>query len=240
MAETITMYTVFLSLLFVLIIIFLVVAALAEKKYKNVVITEKIKCRGYYQSISLLWIFVFVVMVMCIIGGISLENIGLRSMSFNYNIWFTIVILTLSGLAVIFFSYQTILLLTSAKAKEDAKKQISMNEGVGQSLPQTKKEKWLFSILSLSAGICEEIIFRGFLVFLLQAIFPDISILLIILMTSVTFGIFHLYQGFKGVIKTGIFGAFLMCLVLVTDSLIIAMLLHFLLDFSSTFLLSEG
>ena len=233
------MYIVFLSLLFVLIAIFLLVAALSEKKYKNVVITEKIKCRGYYQSITLLWSFVLVVFIMCFIGSISLADIGLRGVSFNYNIWFTAITLILSGLLIIFFSYQTILLLTSAKAKEDAKKQIATNEGAGQSLPRTKKEKWLFSLLSLSAGICEEIIFRGFLVFILQAIFPDFSIFLVVLITSAVFGIFHLYQGLQGVIKTGIFGAFLMCLVLVTDSLIIAMLLHFLLDFSSTFLISE-
>ena len=235
----ITMDIVFLSLLFILIAVVMVVAALSEKKYKGVVITEKIKCRGYCQSIALLWGFVSVVFVMCLIGNIRLEDIGLRWISFKYNNWFTAVTLILSGLSLGFLLYQTIILLTSAKAREEAKKQLVTSEGAGQSLPRTKKEKWLFSFLSLSAGICEETVFRGFLAFLLQAIFPNIPIYLIVLIPSVVFGIFHLYQGLQGVIKTGIFGVLLMCLVLVTDSLILAMLLHFLLDLSSAFLLSE-
>ena len=233
------MHIVFLSLLFILLAVMMMVAAWSEKKYRGVVITEKIKCRGYCQSIALLWGFVLVIFIMCLIGNISLEEIGLRLISFKYNIWFSAVTLILSGLLLAFLSYQTILLLISAKSREEAKKQIATGEGAGQSLPQTKKEKWLFSFLSLSAGICEEIIFRGFLLFLLQAIFPAIPIYLIVLIPSVIFGIFHLYQGLPGIIKTGVLGALLLCVVLVTDSLILAMLLHFLGDLSSTFILSE-
>jgi membrane protease YdiL (CAAX protease family) len=217
----------------------MVVAALSEKKDRDVVITEKIKCRGYCQSIALLWGLASVVFMLCFIGKISLEDIGLRRISFNYNIWFTVTILILSGLALAFLLRQSILLLTSAKAREDAKKQIVAGEGVGQVLPRTKKEKWLFTLMSFSAGTCEEIIFRGFLVFLLQTVFPGLPIYLIVLIQIVIFGFFHLYQGLQGVVKTGITGAFLMCLVLVTDSLILAMLLHFLIDFSSAFILSE-
>jgi membrane protease YdiL (CAAX protease family) len=63
-------------------------------------------------------------------------------------------------------------------------------------------------------------------------------IYLIVLIQSVIFGFFHIYQGLQGVIKTGIGGALFMCLVLVADSLIPAMLLHFFFDFSSAILLS--
>ena len=130
-------------------------------------------------------------------------------------------------------------MLTSAKYREEAKKQIVDGEGDTNMLPRTKKEKRLFSFLSFSAGVCEELIFRGFLVFLLLAIFPVIPIYFIILIPSVIFGIGHSYQGLQGVIKTGGFGALLMCLFLVTDSLLLAILLHFLTDLSSAFLLSD-
>lgn len=232
------MYIVFLSLLFILLATITTVAALSEKKYIGVVITEKIQCKGYCQSIALLWGSVSVVFIMCLIGNISLGDIGFRLIKYKYNIWLTAVTLMISGLSLAFLLYQTILLLTSTKAKEEAKK-LATGKGVSQSFPRTKKEKWLFSLLSFSAGTCEEIIYRGFLVFLLQAIFPGIPIYLIALISSVMFGIFHLYQGLQGVIRTGVVGAFLMCLVLVTDSLILAILLHFLLDLSSTFLLTE-
>jgi len=232
------MYIVLLSVLFILLAVTTLAAALSEKKDRAVIITEKMKCRGYYQSIALLWGLAVAVFIMCLIGSISPGDIRLQLISFNHSTWFTTVILILSGLLLAFLLYQTILLLTSAKSRGEAKK-LDTGEGAGQSLPRTKKEKWLFSFMCLSAGICEEVIFRGFLAFLLQMIFPGIPILLVVLITCVIFGFFHIYQGLQGVIKTGLFGALLMCLVLVTDSLIPAMLLHFSLDFSSTFLLSE-
>ena len=43
----------------------------------------------------------------------------------------------------------------------------------------------------------------------------------------------------KGVIGTGLLAVLFMCLFLVTDSLILAILLHFIVDFSATFILSE-
>jgi membrane protease YdiL (CAAX protease family) len=93
--------------------------------------------------------------------------------------------------------------------------------------------------VALSAGVCEELIFRGFLLFLFRSIFPGIPIYLVVLIPTVVFGIGHLYQGLQGVIKTSIIGALFMCLYLATDSLILVMLLHFFMDFSATFLLSE-
>ena len=232
------MHLVFLSLLIILLAVESVATALLEKKNKAVVVTEKIRCRNYCRTIAVLWGFVLAVFIMCLMGHIGFEDIGLRPISFKYNAWFTAVILILSGLSLALFLYQTIRLLTSEKTKEEAKK-LDTGEGVSQWLPRTKKEKWLFSLLSLSAGACEEIIYRGFLVFLLLAIFPGIPLYLLVLIPSVVFGIGHLYQGLQGIIKTGVFGVLFMCLVLVTDSLILAMLLHFLLDFSSTFIFSE-
>ena len=77
------------------------------------------------------------------------------------------------------------------------------------------------------------------MVFLLQTIFPGIPIYLIVLIPSVIFGIGHFYQGVHGVIVTGVVGAVFMGLFLVSGSLIPGMVLHFLSDVSSTFLLSE-
>ena len=233
------MHILFLSLLLISFAIIVRISTITEKKHRNVKMTEKTKCKDYYQTIAMLWGMVFVVFIMCLIGGINPGNIGVRPMSFHYPIWFTATILVISGLLIAIMLVQSIQLLTSAKAREEAKNKIAAEEGAGQVLPRTKKEKRLFVLVSLTAGICEEIIFRGFMVFLLQSIFPGLPIYLIVIIVSVIFGAAHLYQGWQGTIKTGVTGIFLMCLVLVTDSLILAMLVHFLIDASSTFLLSE-
>ena len=211
-------------------------AALEIKKQQDAPVTEKEKCRTYYQSIIALWGAAFVVFIMCFIGKISLEDIGFRQIRFNYGFWFTAVTLALSGLFLANGLYNLIFSLVSAKfRKTEAKK----TPGV-EMLPRSKKEKWIFSFVALSAGVCEEIVFRGFLLFLILSIFPNIPIYLIVLIPSALFGIWHLYQGLKGVIGTAILGALCVCLYLVTDSLILVMLLHFCTDLVATFLVSEG
>jgi membrane protease YdiL (CAAX protease family) len=159
--------------------------------------------------------------------------------SFKQNIWFTTITLGFCGIAMAYLLYQTISLLTSPKAREKAREQIKDGEGAGMMIPRTRKEKRLFTFLSLSAGICEEIIYRGFLVFLVQSIFPGLPVWLMVFIPSAIFGIGHFYQGWKGILTTGAMGAVFMCVFLVTDSLFLCMALHFLMDFSSAFILSE-
>jgi membrane protease YdiL (CAAX protease family) len=228
------MYILFLSLLLLGFITMAVLGILEKKKPKNAAITEKTRCKDYIQGIAILWGITFAVFVMCLIGNISLKDLGFRQISFKYNIWFTAVTLILCGLSFVYFIYQLISSLVSAKFREKANSQ-----SAGGILPRTKKERWLFSFLALSAGICEEIIYRGFIVFLLQIIFPYMPIYIIILIVIIIFGISHTYQGFQGIIGTGILAILFLCLFLVTDSLILAMFLHFIVDFSATFLLSE-
>jgi len=239
----ISMYVVFLVILFVFALIPTVDALIERKKPEpednDAVITEKMRCKGHLQSIAFLWGGVLAVFVMCLIGGINPKDIGLRLFNFQYNIWITAIALVLCGLACAFLLYQTILPLVSQKQREEAKKQLADDKRAGavKALPRTKKEKLSFSLLAFSAGTCEEILYRGFMAFLLQAVFPGIPIYLVVLIPSVIFGIGHFYQGAQGVIMTGTAGAVLMCLFLVSGSLIPGMALHFLGDFSSTFLL---
>jgi membrane protease YdiL (CAAX protease family) len=236
------MYIIFLSLLLVLFIVIGIMQAIDKsrrKKAGNVALTEKMRCKEYRSSILFLWCVVVGILILCFIGDISLNDLGLRLFKFEQNIWFTAITLGLCGIALVFLLYQTISLLTSSKAREKAKEQIKDGEGVGMMIPRTKKEKRWFALLSLSAGICEEIIYRGFLVFLIQAVFPGLPIWLMILIPSVIFGVGHFYQGAKGMLMTGMIGMVFMSVFLVTDSLFLCMVLHFLMDFSSAFILEE-
>jgi len=233
------MHILFLAALFVFKAVLSVIGFLNERKLKDTVITEKIRCKGYYQAMALLWGAVLTVFIMSFIGGISFADIGFRLISFNHNIWFTAVTLILSGLLLVFSLYRIIFSLFSEEYREKQRNYIANGEGGTDVIPRTAREKRLFSFVALTAGVCEEIIYRGFAVFLLQAVFPSIPIVLIVLIPSVLFGLGHLYQGLSGVISTGIVGAVFMCLFIVTDSLVLAMILHFLIDFSSVFLLSE-
>lgn len=106
-------------------------------------------------------------------------------------------------------------------------------------IPRIFREKKYFLFVSLTAGICEEVFLRGCVMFLLGDIFPMLPLVWIAVISSVLFGLFHLYQGISGIIKTGVIGLFFAGLYIATGSIIPGILLHFCVDFSSAFLLKE-
>jgi len=97
-------------------------------------------------------------------------------------------------------------------------------------LPRTAEERWTFAGLAVTAGICEEILFRGFGIAYVRWLWPGASHAWLIVVTSIPFGFAHLYQGVRGVVLTGLLGALLASVVLGSGSLLPAMLLHGLLD----------
>ena len=97
-------------------------------------------------------------------------------------------------------------------------------------LPNTAAERAAFALLSLSAGICEELLFRGFLIRLLHEGALALPVAGALGISSVVFGLGHAYQGWKGVCSTAIGGLALGLVFLLTGSLIPAIVLHALLD----------
>ncbi len=97
-------------------------------------------------------------------------------------------------------------------------------------VPTRPSERVWFLGLSITAGVCEELLFRGLLPALLAALLQGPSPWLVILLAAVAFGLAHAYQGVTGVVVTGILGAVLGVVYLTTGSLFVVMVLHALLD----------
>jgi len=97
-------------------------------------------------------------------------------------------------------------------------------------LPRGRQERLVFAGLAITAGICEELVFRGFGIAYLRWLWPASPQWAVIAITAGAFGWVHLYQGPRGVILTGLVGAYLAWLVLSTGSLVPAMVIHALLD----------
>lgn len=97
-------------------------------------------------------------------------------------------------------------------------------------LPSNSTELFYFHILSVTAGFCEEVLFRGFLIWYLSQTF---GIVLSVVLSSVLFGFAHLYQGRKGMLQTSIVGLVLATAYTVTGMLWVPMLLHTLVDMNS-------
>jgi hypothetical protein len=92
----------------------------------------------------------------------------------------------------------------------------------------TEERRW-WAILSLAAGICEELIVRGFY---LQVATSELRMGLMqaLVVTSAAFGLGHMYQGVGGMLKTGLVGLLLGCVAVATGGLLVPMVVHTLID----------
>ena len=97
-------------------------------------------------------------------------------------------------------------------------------------VPETDGERRGFWFLSLTAGICEEILFRGFLIWLITAWLGVVSA---VILSSIVFGCAHIYLGFAQVPRTAIVGLVLALIVVAAGSLWPAIVIHAALDLSS-------
>jgi membrane protease YdiL (CAAX protease family) len=101
------------------------------------------------------------------------------------------------------------------------------NPNVEKLSPHTRSELAWWVAVSLSAGFCEEFIFRGYLIWVFQ---PLLGLWGAAAFSIVLFGIAHAYQGGKGILTTGVVGGLLTLVVLISGSLWPAIALHVLTD----------
>lgn len=97
-------------------------------------------------------------------------------------------------------------------------------------LPHSPDELRWFVAASLTAGFCEEFLFRGYLIWAFE---PLLGWWGAAALSLSGFAAAHAYQGREGVIKSGLVGAVLTLLVALSGSLIPAIVLHALVDILS-------
>ena len=101
-------------------------------------------------------------------------------------------------------------------------------------MPRSRRELGWFYGLSLSAGFCEEVLFRGFLVAVLT---PALGFWGAALVSTLAFGYGHIYQGgLYGFVRTATVGAVMMLIVYLSGSIWPAVLLHAVIDLTGGFI----
>ena len=94
-------------------------------------------------------------------------------------------------------------------------------------LPRTSEERRVFAVLSVAAGVGEEVAYRGYSIPVLIPIVGSVGALLV---TSAVFGVLHAYQGTLGIFRTAAMGATLAGGFLLSGSLLPAMIAHTVID----------
>jgi uncharacterized protein len=107
-------------------------------------------------------------------------------------------------------------------------------------LPSTREERRWWWLVCITAGISEEIVYRGFLLHYFHVLPFHCSLTWALVGASVIFGIGHLYQGLAGAVQTCVIGFLFGAIFLLTGSLLLPMVLHAFMDLRVLALLPVG
>lgn len=125
-----------------------------------------------------------------------------------------------------FAGLSTLTLRQLARARSDELP--SHARRAGRILPRTNAERAWFVGVAFTAGVCEEILYRGYLPWFFAGLLGHL--LLGFALATLAFGLGHAYQGRGGVIVTAVLGTFLSGIVILTGSLVPGQLLHGVID----------
>ena len=176
------------------------------------------------------WLLAAVTLAVCAANGWSLGQLGLRSPH---------ALLELSpafaagflGSLIVGFLFAAVAGRYRRRTQTQAPPpRIAGGENVLRMLPRGRRERIAFALLAVTAGITEELIWRGFGATLLHTLAPHWPQLLTIGVLAAVFGWAHFYQGAAGMLVTAVLGGLFAWLYLASGSLWWPILLHVLVD----------
>jgi uncharacterized protein len=149
---------------------------------------------------------------------------GIRSILGGY-LW----VFTVAALA---FAVLTVLGMRAARRDTDG---ILAVGDIQAMLPRNRQELRLGALLSINAGLVEELAFR--LAIPALAFGATGSAVAAVTISLLLFGVLHLYQGAAGIIGTTVVGAVMMMLYVISSSIVVPVVLHMLIDLRSLVLI---
>jgi membrane protease YdiL (CAAX protease family) len=186
-------------------------------------VDTKEKLALYAVTIAFQWVLVGVVAWRSLGRGLTIEELGLGSQS-----WVRIVAAGLFG-AIFIGGLQWLNLRRIGKMEGEAPE--LLRKLANRLLPVNLLEYLVYSALAITAGVCEEFVYRGFAISAFSKV--GLPLWLVVIISSILFGLAHAYQGRAGILSTGIFGVLLAIGRLGFGSLVPVMMWHAGLDLAA-------
>lgn len=207
---------------FVLILLFVAQSFLGDASSMFANMNETMRVLIYIVTIIFLWalygtIYFAVVRENTFVKGIGLVKI--RVLDFA------------RGFAILLTLFMTASIVTALMASIG----FVMPGEVEMFLPQELFGKLLWVLMSFTAGFCEESVFRGYLITRIRLLGKFSSWTVPVIISSLLFGIPHLYQGFAGAVVITILGAIFAVSFIRYKTIWPAIIAHFFLDFLNLF-----
>ena len=178
------------------------------------------RTRLWTGNIGFLWALVAVGAALWVVNGRSWTSFGF-SVPGGWRLWTSLAVFLLVA------AYQVYAVATLAGSSEARASVRQQSATLTALLPHTREDLYWFGGASLTAGFCEEFLYRGYFVWVFS---PWLGWWGAAALSLAFFAIGHLYQGWSGVLRTGMAGAFFTLVVALFGSLWPAIALHALID----------
>jgi len=175
---------------------------------------------AYVSSIVSLWLIAALTATVARFGGVEPRQLGLAPVGWGLLVAWS---LASTGLGI------GLLFLASRLGVRESALLLRL-------LPVSRAEKQTFAGLSVTAGFCEELVFRGFLLHVLAG---PLGTLGAVAASSTVFGLAHAYQEATGAARAGLLGALLAVPVVLSGSLWPSMIAHTAIDIVSGIFLTD-
>ena len=183
-------------------------------------VTSRERIKMYLATIFFQWVFAALVAWRALARGLSPHELGIvRALSIS------VLLVTLIGAALIAAAHWA---NVRRMARSDHPNLQRLRALGARLFPRSRSELALFVVLSLTAGICEEFLFRGFVMAVLLR--TGLPTWLVVILSSAMFGLAHLYQGKGGSLGTGILGTLFALVRIIFGTLLPAVVWHSVLD----------
>jgi len=183
-------------------------------------VTGRDRIKLYLMTILFQWVLTLLVAWRAFARGLSLEELALRGGS-NPRILTASII----GAALLGAAHWANLKRMSRADHPNLERLRALGSRL---FPRTAGETALFVLLALTAGLCEEFLFRGFIMAALLRF--GAATWFAVVFSAAMFGVAHLYQGRGGSIGTGILGTLFALARIAYHSLVPAVVWHAALD----------
>lgn len=183
--------------------------------------------RNYVETLMLLWALCAACVAAWLVSGRELDALGLSLPALTgpgaWRGWaaWAITLAGVGGLAA------QLAALRSAEGRKSLRAQLDGADGYDLLRPRTRRQMGLFQAVAVTAGITEEIIFRGFLIGVLALALP---VWIAASAAGVLFVAFHAYQGASGMLRILPITIVLTLIVVLSGSLWPAIALHIAAD----------
>ena len=207
------------------VIVFIVIPVYVWRSYESWLADvgargEPARVAGYRETI-VIWVLAVLALAGLWIGtGREWSELGLRlSDPSRFGLGAA---LGLAIVVLIWWQLRVLLnrVLGDTVSRDDLRSQMGQAEAM---IPGTRRELAWFRLMSLNAGITEELVFRGFLLWYLE---PYVGLPLAVVLAIVLFALAHSYQGFRQLPGIAIAAGLMVALYLLSGSIWLPMLVH--------------